>query len=120
MGVHYRNYETPDPQRLERRAHDAASAADSADRTVRAVLGHLAQVLASDRDHKALVRAADFAAQADDSAGSAIAAARDAMTAARCGNGEQLDKLADVAQAHAADARVAADHALHLIPLEKP
>ncbi|MGO9321818.1 MAG: hypothetical protein ACLQBY_13590 [Solirubrobacteraceae bacterium] len=116
MGVHYRNFETPDPQRLERRARDAASAADGADRTVRSVLGHLTQALASDRDHTALVEAAGFAAQADDSASSAVAAARDATTAARGGNAEQLDKLADVAQGHAADARVAADHALHLIP----
>jgi hypothetical protein len=116
MGVHYRNYETPDPQRLERHAHDAASAADGADRIVRSVLGHLTLALASDRDHKALVEAAGFAAQADDAASSAIAAARDAMTAAQCGNAEQLDKSADVSQAHASDARVTADHALHLIP----
>jgi hypothetical protein len=118
MGTYIRNYETPDPRRLENRARDATSAAQDADRMVRTVMGHLTQAVASNRDHQALVKAAGFAAQADSSASSALAAAREATTAAHRSDAEHLEKAADEAQGHATQPRAreppgeGADHAL--------
>jgi hypothetical protein len=117
MGTHFQNYESPNPRRLENRAREATSAAEDADRLSHTVMGQLVRALASDRDHAALVKAAGVAVKVDDFAGLALAAARKAATALHSRDAEQLDAAADEAQAHAADARVAGDHALHLIPL---
>jgi hypothetical protein len=105
---------------MARRARDATQTAEKVNGDVRAVMGHLTQALASDRDHQALVKAASFAAQADDWASSAIAAAREATSAAHSGDPGQLDKAADEAQIRAADARISIEHAMHLIPTVLP
>jgi hypothetical protein len=117
-GVVTRSWESPDPQRLSRRAQEASDGARRANETVRSVLRHIVHALVAGRSHEQLVNAARVALEADGSAAAASEAAREATIAAAASDAEQLDLAADRAQAHLTDAAVFADRAMELIPPE--